>query len=189
MTIHQPIRTPRKVQRSTSAIITTGGLLVVNEGAPISSGQETPLRSRQSGATRRALMVLSIVGLTACPQETAVWIPPGSTAGNLTVHFGRDHGRNREVALGVVRVHKCADSIGAGGRAADAGAMWVLYATDRRAPMVSKVRYGEALPGFRSTVGPVSLIPGCYFVQISGTGVTRFRVASNGTVSDEGRPW
>ena len=36
---------------------------------------------------------------------------------------------------------------------------------------------------------PLSLVPGCYFVAISGTGADRFAVAPDHASSNEGKPW
>jgi hypothetical protein len=146
------------------------------------------LQSLSRRMVQVATVMLGALMLTACPQKTAVWIPGGSSIGSLVLRFGPERGRDGDVALDVVRIYKCADSAGVGGAAADRGAMWVLYAADR-GQMVSSLRYGETPVGFRSAVGPVPLAPGCYIAQISGTGRTRFRVGSNGGVSDEGPPW
>ena len=113
-----------------------------------------------------------------------MWVPPGSSTANLVFRLGKERGHDREVALDTVRVRRCDDASGAGA-AADSGASWVLYAVER-AQGVSRIRYGEPPAGFRSAVGPVPLVPGCYSVQVSGTGAAGFSVAPNGVVTDEG---
>ena len=112
-----------------------------------------------------------------------MWIPRGASTANLVFHLGQERGRDRNVALGVLRVRRCDDG---GGAAADGGAMWALYSVNR-AQEVSRIRYGAAPPGFRSVVGPVPLTPGCYSVEVSGTGAARFAVASDGMITDEGQ--
>jgi hypothetical protein len=134
---------------------------------------------------RRLPLACLVVLLTACPQKTAVWISRGATAANLVFHFGKEPGKEAPVAVGGVHVRTCADSVGG---YSDTAAMWAMYALDH-ARMLSAVQYGGVPDGFRSTVGPVALQQGCYFVEISGTGRTRFAVRSDDSVVDEGRPW
>lgn len=132
-------------------------------------------------------MILASVGLLGRPQKTAVWIRPGVNSSELAFDFGRVRGKSREVTIDVVRVYHCSDIVGVGGTEADRRAMWALW-SEGRARTLSRVRYGEVPPGFRSSVGPKPLVPGCYIVQISGTGRTSFVIEPNHEVTDEGPP-
>ena len=118
------------------------------------------MKTHLDRVVRRVLVPAAVLSLTACPQETAVWIPRASTTANLVFHLGKERGHDRDVALGMLRVRRCGGG-GGGAAAIDSGAMWALYAVDR-AQEVSKIRYGETPAGFRSATGAVPLIPGCY---------------------------
>jgi hypothetical protein len=99
--------------------------------------------------------------------------------------FGRDSGQRADIALGDARVYRCADSIGVQG---EAHSLWTLLALDH-ARMISELRYGETPSGFRAVTGPTPLDPGCYIVEISGTGRTRMQVLADRHVHSDGRPW
>lgn len=132
---------------------------------------------------RTAGLLLLLPVVWACPQRTEVWVARGSKASDLMFVFGRERGREAPVALGMVTVHACADSVG--GRAG-VNALWHVVAPGA-AREVSRTRYGEPPPGFQATARARPLAPGCYVAEISGTGTTRFQVRADGTVFDVGR--
>ena len=97
--------------------------------------------------------------------------------------LGAERGQEAPVALGKVVVYACADSVGG---PAEAHAAWYTRAQDR-AQEVSRVRYGDTLPGFTVPVGAKPLTPGCYVVEISGTGLSRFQVQTDGRIVEQAR--
>ena len=131
----------------------------------------------------RCAIVLAICLVSACPQRTEIWVAPGSKRVGLTFALGVDKGRRKTVALGMFAVSRCTLAEDDSG-----SVLWRILADDR-ARMVDSIAYGKAPNGFRATVAPSPLAEGCYIAQTSGTGRMRFRVASDGNVTDEGRPW
>jgi len=120
----------------------------------------------------RATMLLgATVTLTACPQDTSVWVAPGSTSDHLEFALGKEQGRQQSISIGVLRVDECA-----GGDAP----LWLIEATSN-APQLSAVTYGVAPQGFRETADAAQLSPGCYQVTISGSGRARFTVDNGRT--------
>ena len=122
--------------------------------------------------------------LTGCPQKTAVWLAPKSAANALTLRFGEERGKLQSVAVGSVQVYRCADQQSA----TSAEKMWAVRAIDT-AKSIDHVEYGIAPVGYHVDEGPRRLEPGCYVVQISGTGRTRFRINPDNTATDDGPPW
>lgn len=129
---------------------------------------------------RSVLTMLFTVSLTGCPQRTAVWVRVDSTASNLVLQFGRERGIPGGAAIGVIRVYRC------DGPATGDGASWVVGPVGGTND-VTQIRYGETPPGFSSDQGPLPLTPGCYKVDVSGTGKTAFVVDSSGKVIEQPR--
>jgi hypothetical protein len=143
--------------------------------------EEIMIRAIVTPSRWRTLTVsLLVVGLTACPQRTAVWVENGSTANHLVLRIADKRGGSGEVAIGVIRVYECS------GPATGAGAMWVVGPRNGTAN-VQQIVYGETPPGFVSDQAPQPLKPGCYRVDVSGTGKTEFQVDANGAVSERAR--
>ena len=135
---------------------------------------------RRSLSYHRLLAVATfscVLVLCGCPQRTAVWVEAGSTANHLVLKIGKSRGVIGGVAVGVVRVDRCANPT------TGAGAMWVVGPQHGTADMDSLV-YGVAPDGFVSDQGPQSLTPGCYRVSISGTGRVSFAIDSIGHVTE-----
>jgi hypothetical protein len=138
-----------------------------------------PLGASSKISIRRAPIILSaalilFVGITACPQKTAVWIEPGSTVKHLVFNVGPKRGRTGLKGLGYLRIYPC------GGPTAGPGATWVA-GVDYGSGVVHQVLYGQVPPGFTASEAQ-PLEPGCYMAAISGTGRTRFEVRPDGDV-------
>jgi hypothetical protein len=130
--------------------------------------------------TRAVLSLLVLSGAGGCQQRTAVWVRSGSTADNLVLEFGRERGTPGGAAIGAIRIYGC-DAPGTG-----SGAQWVVGPTGGTAD-VREIKYGETPAGFTSDQGPQPLKPGCYRVDVSGTGKTQFIVEPSGQVREQER--
>jgi hypothetical protein len=126
---------------------------------------------------RVALLLLAAVG--GCPQRTAVWVEQGSTAQHVVFGVADKRGGTRAVAVGVLRVQQC------GGPTTGSGAWWVV-GPSAGTDSLRQIVYGQTPAGWVSEQGPRALTPGCYEVEVSGTGTTRFAVDSAGRVTEQG---
>lgn len=127
------------------------------------------------------LVALIALALTGCPEETAIWVEPESTASRLVFGVSRERGAVTPINFGVLNVSACETR----------DAYWVLSSTGRRVEHPLLVEYGVVPPGFVSDVGPRPLDPGCYLASVVGTGRTRFIVGEDGAVeelNDDERP-
>jgi hypothetical protein len=129
------------------------------------------------------LALTAILALTACPQKTAVWVAPESTAHRLRFLIADRRGGTKRVAIGVFRVDRC----GASPQGATAPPMWGaggIAGTDT----VSVIQYGVMPSGFAKLRGQadtaLTLLPGCYEAEISGTGRATFDVSADGRVRE-----
>ena len=135
---------------------------------------------------RNLLIVTGLVlGTTACPQRTAIWIEPGSTAANLVFHVA--HGlRDPEGRINpFVEVWPCTafehmsldDSID--------HRVWA--ATAQADTPVRLIRYGDVSPAVQriETPGPAprELAAGCWVASTEGTGYVTFQVHHDGSVT------
>lgn|SRR5690348_8138423 len=118
--------------------------------------------------------------LTACPHKTAVWTLQGSTADHLVFGVGEEVGKEKVLkSFPGLRVGVC-DSTGAAGKD-----VWLIDANDNSSPSPTRVTYGEAPPGYHSKLAAEPLTPGCYQVEIQGTGFARFDVYADRRVKEE----
>lgn len=119
---------------------------------------------------RAVAALLSMSFLAACPQPTAVWIEPGSTAEDLTFVLGTERG-DEELLQTPLQVLAC-----------DAPSYNdPLWFADVDA---SRVVYGRSSPGVESGMDARPLGPGCYQVDITGAGGVRFQVGEGGSVRE-----
>ncbi len=133
---------------------------------------------------RYLLVPVTLAAALGCPQETAVWVTSGSVAPPLVFRLGPKRGSQSNVSLGMLTVFRCLGDDPS--RIGDT--VWKVRSSDTAQPIL-EVSYGALPIGFVAAVEATPLTPGCYVVQISGTGRTRFRIARNGIVTDEGDPW
>ena len=135
-------------------------------------------------ATFRMISVSATLLLTACPQNSAVWIQPGSTQDHVAfVVSGAPRGSRKPIPYaGVFRVDRC-------GSRPDYSSepVWGIYPTlEATDTGLHEIVYGELPPGYEAMVNraglPGPLTPGCYLVTMSGTGRMSFDVLPNGTV-------
>ena len=121
---------------------------------------------------RAVAALLSMSFLAACPQQTAVWIAAGSTAEQLTFVLGSERG-DEEPLQTPLRVDACGAAAGSYNDP--------LWFADVDA---SRVAYGRSGPGVESGMDAGPLPPGCYQVDITGTGGVRFMVGEDGSVRE-----
>ncbi len=119
---------------------------------------------------------LSVVG---CPQRSAVWVEPGSTASHLVIGIGEaEHGRPPANLYGLAVV-RCGDE-----SRLPNSAIWSI-ARVGEGPVPGRVIYGSTPSGFETRVSPQALTPGCYRVQDSGSGRMTIQIDSNGSVQTQ----
>ena len=128
----------------------------------------SPFRARRT----KAVLAVFLLSLAACPQETAVWIAPGSTARDLTLVFGRNAGRERRIST-FVRIDRCGE-VERGGHGG--GSMWMVSVD------TSRITYGHTGPAAVEEMKARPLGPGCYYVLTTGTGDMAFTIDSAGAV-------
>jgi hypothetical protein len=129
----------------------------------------SPFRARRT----RAALALFLLSLAACPQETAIWVAPGSTARDLTLVLGRKPGRERRISS-YVRIDRCGEFARIGYAYE---AMWIVGVD------ASRITYGHTGPAAVEQMKARPLVPGCYHATTSGTGEVAFTVDSAGAVT------
>src|SRR5260370_42192070 len=88
------------------------------------------------------LLCLSILGLWACEDKTAVWIEQGSTLNHLTFAIGRSRDNPKSLRIGAFRVDRCLYS--------DCGflsPMWIVGGS-KAGGQTARIVYGELPTGF-----------------------------------------
>lgn len=125
------------------------------------------------------LSSLTLVGLAACPQRTAVWVVQPATTGSLVFALGRAKGKEEPVRFYYLSVEACPT-----GSSQQAARIWMIGERAGGAPAVhpTRVRYGEVPPGFELRQSTQSLTAGCYVARTGGSGSVHFDVAPTGTV-------
>ena len=113
----------------------------------------------------------------ACPQRTAIWVMPGSSAEHLVFGVSDEIGGAQSVDFTLLHVYRCdGQSMG------PAGTVWMVEPVRNRSPYPTRIAYGETPEGYRTSAGPVPLTAGCYYARIVGTGQTKFLVREDGSV-------
>ena len=130
-----------------------------------------------AGFMLRATMLSVSAGLlTACPERTAIWMVPGSTANHLEFEVGRRRGHPDPAAFRYLTMTAC--------HGATKGFLWSVSqdASRRDVRGVSRVRFPKTPPGY-GHYGPTGpLLAGCYEASVNGSGRTRVEVQSDGSV-------
>jgi hypothetical protein len=132
---------------------------------------------------KRVASLVLLLALAGCPQRTAVWIEPGSTASHLTFRVANRPGGSGHVAVAGLRVDPCA----AAPDYRSPGA-WVISGMMGTSDSTHRVTYGIVPAGFEEAHPADSLVPGCYRVTISGTGRAWFIVSEDGRVIPSKEP-
>lgn len=130
------------------------------------------------------LLPLLASAILGCPQKTAVWLAPGSSAEHLVFLLGYEVGHPRPVSFYLFRVDRC-EPHGAGSHLAEP--VWFLsreLVEPDYPPDPAAITYGEPPPGYEASNPAPPLAPGCYLATISGTGRARFQVLPGGEISE-----
>ena len=138
------------------------------------------VRKSIMNATFRMVSVSATLLLTACPQNSAVWIQPGSTRDHLVFQLSGDHrSRPQTVYSGSIRVERCLTA-----SETRPDLMW--GAAPRNTAVLTSITYGVMPAGYEPLMNQPSkakvLTPGCYFVGTSGSGNLKFDVLPSGDI-------
>jgi hypothetical protein len=126
--------------------------------------------------TAGCAIVTSSLLLIACPQRSAVWVEPGSTARHFVIGVGAlAHGPPPANLYGLTVV-RCGDE-----NKLPESAVWAI-ARISEGSVPDRVVFGIAPPGFETRVQAQALLPGCYRVQDSGSGRMEIVVAADGAI-------
>ena len=129
----------------------------------------------------RTLSAAGLLGLTACPQQTAIWLISGSEPGQPVLGLGKNRDGALLAEVPYVFISPCAGYDGTAGRA-----VWVLQRAIETAPAPRQAQVGHAPPGYRVAKGPERLQPGCYVASIQGTGHVEFDVLGDRSSVERG---
>jgi hypothetical protein len=130
---------------------------------------------------RLALLCAGLVVLSGCPQQTALWVEPGSTAERLVFGVSRVRGGSEPIQITLLRIDRFEVEsgeyvlhwgYGAGGGIVPEGALRIVYGD---MPVDAEPLMGAALEAPR-------LVEGCYLAYDSGTGRSVFVVDAAGRV-------
>ena len=123
-----------------------------------------------------ALLLPLTVSLVGCPERSAVWVEPGSTANHLVIGIGETaHGPPSANLYGLTVV-RCGDESRLPG-----SAIWAI-ARVSESSVPTSILYGSTPPGFETRVPAQGLTTGCYRVQDSGSGSVSIDVDASGAV-------
>ena len=110
--------------------------------------------------------------LTACPQNITIHIADGSTADHLTFTFSENRGLRRSVQIRGLWVRLCDTE----------RKVWEIEGM-AGADTIERIIYGVVPQGFLVRTPAERLGPGCYEVDVAGSGESeRFVVQENGNV-------
>ena len=128
---------------------------------------------------RLALLVSGLLALTGCPERTAIWIEPGSTASHLVFRISDVRGGDKPIQVGIFRVDRF-DQV------SDRYDLYWGYGAVASPSSSMSVSYGVMPIGAEPLIGGPSKAPeleeGCYLAYISGTGQTVFVVDAENRV-------
>jgi hypothetical protein len=150
----------------------------------LDSGRDTAvgghaMTRRRFRSTHRVLACVCLALVAAgCPERTAVWIEPESTAERLVFAVGRTPGGPPLRQLSQLTVYPCADD-------AVHRPVWSINDVGATASP-RRITYGQVPRGFAASIAAETLTPGCYRVLINGTGNQEFSVRHDGSIDVEG---
>ena len=104
-----------------------------------------------------------LLGLAACPQQTAIWLLSGAEAGQPVFGIGESRDGASLTEVPYVFVSPCDGFVGTAGQA-----IWVLRSVVATTAAPRQVQVGHPPPGYRVVKGPERLQPGCYIASIEG---------------------
>ena len=146
--------------------------------------------ARRTKISYAVVVGVSSVLLSSCQFSLALWVIPGSTAGNLVFGFSESRGGEEEVQPSSIRIFPCPSikrQPEGGYYPSDDAAVWSASTLSTSPPApANRITYGRA-PGLENQRGPQPLAaPGCYVV-ISYARDSRgaSRVATSGFTIDE----
>ena len=119
----------------------------------------------------RTLSAVGLLSLTACPQQTAIWLLSGAELGQPVFGLGKTRHGASLAEVPYVFISPCA---GFDGTATQA--VWVLQRAIETAAPPRQVQVGHAPVGYRVAKGAERLQPGCYVASIQGAGQVEFEV-------------
>lgn len=129
--------------------------------------------------TVTAMLIGGVLMVSGCPQESAVWLAPGSTATHLVFMIGRDRGdEDGSTSVTTFDVTTCSDP-----DRTYANRYWGIERGGNDLPL-HVVQYGIVPKGFGQHHPALPLTPGCYRVRLSGTGRLKFNVSRDGSVAE-----
>lgn len=133
-----------------------------------------PIRTAAIGCA----LALGLGCLAGCPNRTAVWIRPNSTAAHLEFVFGRETGHQARIRFYSLRIQGCGSP-----SPTDTTTFWMIGEPATGKPSYpSSVEYGVVPAGFEEMVSSAPLRPGCYMARTGGSGSVRFVVAADGGI-------
>jgi len=116
-------------------------------------------------------LTLLLLALPGCTLPNRVSVAPGATRDSLVFVFSGETGSaDMRVVYGLT-VQRCAGDL----------VFWTIVGNGTKF-LPDRVRYGQAVPGFATTVGPVPLTAGCYRVIVSAAPPLTFDVGPDGVV-------
>jgi hypothetical protein len=116
-------------------------------------------------------VTLLALAVTSCALENRVSIAPGATRDSLVFVIGGATGTADTRVIYGLTVEQCSTAL----------VFWTVVGNGTRT-LPDRVQYGQAIPGFATTAGPLPLAAGCYRVIVSEAPPVTFDVAASGVV-------
>jgi hypothetical protein len=126
-----------------------------------------------AASTARAACAFTLfaLALSGCALENRVRIVPGATRDSLVFAIGGATGTADTRVIYGLTVERCAGDL----------VFWTVVGNGTRT-LPDRIRYGQALPGFATTAGPLPLSAGCYRVIVSQAPALTFDVGPDGVI-------
>ena len=124
-----------------------------------------------------ALSTVLLFLLAGCPAPYRVWLLPGSTADRLAFGLATRRGGTEAEPIGRVVVAQCSGYT-PDLRKLRADTLWSTRLSEahwKEPPVVGRLHYGEAIPGFAVNVPARPLTPGCYSISVDAWPGSDFR--------------
>lgn len=141
--------------------------------------------------SRLALILATLLFLTACQSEFSIWVIPNSTASALVFGVSTDYHGEQKMSVDSITVFSC-DVVREGNYPKQDFAVWSAASkSDNTLTTTNRVYYGKDSDGLKTLRGPEPIkAPGCYIVLSYAkddkgymeTATTGFNVNSDGQV-------